>query len=375
MTALAFVADVHVGNPKQHGGPLSCGVNRRGEYVLAALQAAVHQANGAQAALVVLGDLFDTVRPEAQLIARVQEIFRTADKTPICLLGNHEMVSTTPGDHSLAPLKPVATIVEKPTLLRVRDARGLSPIDLICIPFQPGPAVEWLPAALTAGVQGEPPKLGSPVSPVKVLALHLGLQDDATAAFLKGAHDSVPISLVEKLAVQHGITHVFAGNWHDHRLWKFPTLRVEQMGALFPTGWNNPGIDYGYLTVLSYQGEEERRIEGPRFVSVSTLKGVEELGRLTGTFFVRSIAAEKDETRMFEALNALQGMGKVVSWEHDRASDGEEVAAARLALTDARIAVTSWRWLLKLPAFDDVQIVKFVKAHYEGPDAPEPRAR
>lgn len=41
------------------------------------------------------------------------------------------------------------------------------------------------------------------------------------------------------------------------------------------------------------------------------------------------------------------------------------------ALTDSRIALSSWRWLLKLPAFDDVQIVKFVKAHYDGPDAPE----
>jgi hypothetical protein len=41
------------------------------------------------------------------------------------------------------------------------------------------------------------------------------------------------------------------------------------------------------------------------------------------------------------------------------------------AMTDARIALSSWRWLLKLPGFDDVQIVKFVKAHYDGPDAPE----
>jgi len=40
-------------------------------------------------------------------------------------------------------------------------------------------------------------------------------------------------------------------------------------------------------------------------------------------------------------------------------------------MTDARIAVSSWRWQLKLPGFDDVPIVKFVKAHYDGPDAPE----
>jgi len=37
------------------------------------------------------------------------------------------------------------------------------------------------------------------------------------------------------------------------------------------------------------------------------------------------------------------------------------------------VALSAWRWSLKLPAYDDVQIVKFVKAHYEGPDAPEPQ--
>lgn len=40
-------------------------------------------------------------------------------------------------------------------------------------------------------------------------------------------------------------------------------------------------------------------------------------------------------------------------------------------MQDARIAVSAWRWQLKLPNYDDVPIVKFVKAHYDGPDAPE----
>jgi hypothetical protein len=44
-------------------------------------------------------------------------------------------------------------------------------------------------------------------------------------------------------------------------------------------------------------------------------------------------------------------------------------------LTGAKIAVTAWDWLLKLDAFDQTQIVKFVKAHYQGPDAPEPTAQ
>ena len=40
-------------------------------------------------------------------------------------------------------------------------------------------------------------------------------------------------------------------------------------------------------------------------------------------------------------------------------------------MQDARVAVSAWDWSLKLPAYDDVQIVKFVKSHYDGPDAPE----
>ena len=39
--------------------------------------------------------------------------------------------------------------------------------------------------------------------------------------------------------------------------------------------------------------------------------------------------------------------------------------------SDARIALSAWDWALKLPGYDDVQIVKFVKSHYDGPDAPE----
>jgi len=41
-------------------------------------------------------------------------------------------------------------------------------------------------------------------------------------------------------------------------------------------------------------------------------------------------------------------------------------------LTDAKIALTSWTWILKLPGYDETQITKFVRAHYQGSDAPEP---
>jgi uncharacterized protein DUF3105 len=42
-------------------------------------------------------------------------------------------------------------------------------------------------------------------------------------------------------------------------------------------------------------------------------------------------------------------------------------------LNDAKIALTAWRWLLKLQTVDRIQIVQFVRSHYSDPNyAPEP---
>jgi hypothetical protein len=42
------------------------------------------------------------------------------------------------------------------------------------------------------------------------------------------------------------------------------------------------------------------------------------------------------------------------------------------ALTDAKVALTAWRWLHKLQAVDQVQVVQFVRSHYSDPNyAPE----
>ena len=41
-------------------------------------------------------------------------------------------------------------------------------------------------------------------------------------------------------------------------------------------------------------------------------------------------------------------------------------------LSDAKVAVSSWGWQLKLQSVDDVQIIQFVRSHYDSPDAPEP---
>jgi len=39
---------------------------------------------------------------------------------------------------------------------------------------------------------------------------------------------------------------------------------------------------------------------------------------------------------------------------------------------DAKVAITSWRWLLKLPGIDQTKLTQFVQKHYADPNyAPE----
>jgi hypothetical protein len=40
-------------------------------------------------------------------------------------------------------------------------------------------------------------------------------------------------------------------------------------------------------------------------------------------------------------------------------------------LNDAKVALTAWSWLYKLPSVDQTQIVRFFRAHYEPIEAPE----
>ena len=40
-------------------------------------------------------------------------------------------------------------------------------------------------------------------------------------------------------------------------------------------------------------------------------------------------------------------------------------------LSDAKVALTAWSWLYKLPSVDQTQIIRFFRAHYEPVEAPE----
>lgn len=100
MSFISFIADTHIANHRRFAGESRACINVRCHTTLNSLEQAVESARGT---LVVLGDIFDTVRPEPQVIAAVQlALWET--HTTFLLLGNHDMVSTQPGDHALGPL-------------------------------------------------------------------------------------------------------------------------------------------------------------------------------------------------------------------------------------------------------------------------------
>ncbi len=42
---------------------------------------------------------------------------------------------------------------------------------------------------------------------------------------------------------------------------------------------------------------------------------------------------------------------------------------------DSKVILTAWNWIMKLPGIDQASIVKFVKAHHAGSEAPEPNVQ
>lgn len=264
----AFVADLHVWNHRVYGGSFHAGLNDRCRMALDVLKRAqeVASAHDCYGGMVAAGDIFDGVKPSPQMIAEVQDIM---EKSVWHLIkGNHDAASSAPGDHALAPLWPVAQIYEGPTVIEM--AGDSTEWDLLAVPYQPGAASEWFPPAVADLAEQSKRKM-------KVLCFHLGIEDEKTDVWLSGAHDSIPLGVLEKLMKEHGILTCFAGNWHDHRHWYVIDGKhdVVQCGTLIPTGFDNPGVEgYGQLCMFDPDAEPGKmvsfvEIPGPRFLKVS----------------------------------------------------------------------------------------------------------
>lgn len=335
----AFVADVHIGNHRRFGGPSAAGINTRCRDVLHALADAVREAERLEAdVFVVLGDLFDTAKPTPQELAAVMKIFEESGLEIDVLLGNHDQSSATPGDNALAPLGFLHDV-------RVHEVPTVR-AGLILVPFQPGPANEWLPRALDALA---PPPGGT-------LCLHLGIADAKTAPFLRGSPDSITVDELQELCARWKIKAVFAGNWHDHRTWSFPDLTIHQVGALVPTGFDNPGERYGFLA-STFQHTVQVS-ERPRFLIRSFEDdGLEDLTDRAQRPYVKVTARVSHLSAARAELHDLRSNG-VIS-DFFLVPDREVVAAAahsaaKAARSAATVDEAITRYIEKMPVEEGV---------------------
>lgn len=263
---IAAVADVHIGNHKRLGGPLEAGLNNRCRLAVAALRSAYQMAHERSCEwMLICGDLFDTARTEPQVVRAVQDVVEEGRARhcieTVIIRGNHEMVTEAVGDHSLGPLRPVARVLDSPTRTPMGEA------ELWAVPFQPGKASEWLPATVEALS-----KLPSNHRGPRILMTHVGVQDGKTPPWLKEAHDSVHVELLEELTGRFGIYVAVTGNWHNPQAWGWdaPFRRwLHQVGTLCPTGFDNPGPEMGRMSVFGTSDEKPTSvaIPGPRFLT------------------------------------------------------------------------------------------------------------
>lgn len=253
------IADVHIANHKAFGGEVRSSINKRCRYTLNVLSDAVNMCHKENGVLVVVGDLFDVTRPEASVIAEVQRILEPVEA--ILIKGNHDSNSDQPNDHAMAPLRPVATVIEEPTIIKVGTT------NLWCAPSDPRQTESWLPDVL-----GRLAKSRS-AADNDALFIHTGISDPKTPKFLGAVKDQIPAHTLAGLCAQHGLTHVFAGNWHNRKDWKISRdgldVHIQQIGALVPTGWDNEGL-HGYGGVAKFHAQKTTMIEvpGPRFIKV-----------------------------------------------------------------------------------------------------------
>jgi hypothetical protein len=333
---LAFIADTHLHNHPAFGLEMRGGINRRAQMILDAIASAKARALKLGATLVVLGDVFDTVRPPPQLIAALQKIL--AEGPNVIIKGNHDMVSTQVGDHSLGPLGAgIADVIEEPTVLR------LDGCELWCVPFQPGPARDWLPvvlAELSAAVQGRSRsgQLGS--LPRRVLALHLGLQASDTPVYLQGSPDSVTVDQVDALMDQYNISFCIAGNWHGHQVYEG---RIAQCGTLAPTGFDNPGLE-GYGSLCLYDTEKDKfwreEIPGPRFVKVRTPEDLDALQGNVNHVLAKLITGPQKMPDLFDRAVDMVSLKQLVDFLMET-DEAQRTAAARAAAYGAQHAASN----------------------------------
>jgi hypothetical protein len=347
MTTIAFLGDPHVANFTRFGGPKRRGMNTRGELAFYCVRDALRVARKEGATLaIILGDLVDSMRPEPQIIAALRSLFREMNVHGLdiwLLKGNHDSASDDKGDCALYAMQEENTkAVDLPKLLE-HDG-----VPVCMVPFRSGPITEWLPATLEA--------LNPPVN--AILCLHAGIKDKETAPWLQGAPDAIERELLSALMDKHEISHCFAGNWHDHRVWE--EADIHQVGALCPTGFSNLGVKpYGHVALFTRTEDAEdvdyRIIPGPRFLKLGNTDHPRDLPETADTYFIEwHVAPDRFDVAKAELAHLIEKK-HVFAGSVLPASDGvregltEAAFAARLAV-GLEEAVSNYVGALKIPS-------------------------
>ena len=321
---VAFVSDVHVGNQSRMGGHYVAGLNRRCRDTVQVLDDAVeHAAKDLRAcAMVSLGDLTDESNPKPQILAAIQDAVKESVVMAggmHFLVGNHDQESYAIGDHALGPLRSCGNVADRPQCVKLLG------LDMLLVPFQQGPAKDWLPAAVIEAV-----KQSDGTSP-RCLGIHLGISDDNTPGFLKDSHDSVPISLLRSLKDTHNLNAIIAGNWHKYK--DFGD-NIIQAGALVPNGFSDAGDanDYGSLILWDGQCCQRYTVPGPRFIKLDSVgwNEIKELQHLQSKGYPLYVRAQVSSEELHDASEALRGLGFLRDFEVVP-SNVEAKAATRLA--------------------------------------------
>jgi hypothetical protein len=323
---LAFISDVHLGNHNRHGGPTEVSLNKRCRQTLDVLDEAAGLAEDVGAAgLIIAGDLFDRHDPLPQLITEVHEILKDRSYKVVVLAGNHDIVSSERGDNALGALRAAGTeVIEEPSVVTF----GAHDVELLVVPFIAGFNADLQIASTVEKLVG-PDKAKH-----RILAIHMGVKDEGTPPWLRASKAAVSLSLLQTVMDEQGIAYTFAGDWHDRRSWR----RVLQLGALVPTGWDNPGLTGLYGTFALYDTDacevDVRELSGPRFIKIGIDDEVGEVG-------FNSVYAEilAHPLRVTEALARASVLGERVTAEVIIDTDAASVEMRR-ATTAAQSAET-----------------------------------
>lgn len=385
MPRFRFVADVHIGNHKQFGGAVKAGINDRCRRILKGLEFAYDGCDR----LIVLGDLFDTSNPTPQIITETKRALRrpnipAGSHMANLLLGNHDMVSSAYGDNALGPLSNEAFIHDAPaTQHYLHNGERLC---LLFLPFRPEPMVDWFAEEVGNLLVDHAAR---ELDDYRVICFHGGVRDHRTPKYLWTSPDAIDVDLLFDVMKRSGVRLALCGNWHNHRVWERDGMRVVQVGALAPTGFDNEGWDYGYVVDLPvgktssiHDSMVIMRVPTPRFLAL-TMPEVRKqkasiLGYAGGVYLKVKLSAEETQEAVSEELlkqfgpvgtedAALLGLVFASPQEDTERQEAEAAEAARTADT-LEGALRQYVGAMPLPDGVDRALVETKVLNYLGRD-------